>query len=138
MAFLRIENLGTAMEHEFRRAERLEASIGEVIAGSEGYIIWQDERLIETAQNYDEATRKGKVVKRRHPEAKVEIQYSGVTVETEVASFSRRPKEISSDSGTGVSFSIDFSRRTEPTAVPIEAMRCNAPAWPQCFEDNPS
>ena len=34
----------------FGRAERLEASIGEVIAGSEGYLIWQDERLIETAQ----------------------------------------------------------------------------------------
>jgi hypothetical protein len=33
------------------------------------------------AQTYDEATRKGKVVKRRHPEAKVEIQYSGVIVE---------------------------------------------------------
>ena len=54
----------------------------EVVSGrSEGYIIWQDERLIETAQTYDEATRKGKVVKRRHPKAKVEIQYSGVTVE---------------------------------------------------------
>jgi hypothetical protein len=62
-------------------AEVLDASIGEVIPGSEGYIIWQDERLIETAQTYDEATRKGKVVKRRHPKAKVEIQYSGVTVE---------------------------------------------------------
>ena len=49
----------------FERAERLEASIGEVIPGSEGYIIWQDERLIETAQTYDEATRKGKVVKRQ-------------------------------------------------------------------------
>ena len=65
----------------FGRAERLEASIGEAIPGSEGYIIWQDERLIETAQTYDEATRKGKVVKRRHPKAKVEIQYNGVTVE---------------------------------------------------------
>ena len=65
----------------FGRAERLEASIGEVIPGREGYIIWQDERLIETAQTYDEATRKGKVVKRRHPKAKVEIQYCGVTVE---------------------------------------------------------
>ena len=61
----------------FGRAERLEASIGEVIPGSEGYIIWQDERLTDSA----EATRKGKVVKRRHPKAKVEIQYSGVTVE---------------------------------------------------------
>jgi hypothetical protein len=30
---------------------------------------------------YDEATRKGKVVKRRHREAKVEIQYGSVTVE---------------------------------------------------------
>jgi hypothetical protein len=34
-----------------------------------------------TVLTYDEATRKGKVVKLRHPEAKVEIQYSGVTVE---------------------------------------------------------
>jgi hypothetical protein len=65
----------------FGRAERLEASIGEAIPGSEGYIIWQDERLIETAQTFDEATRKGKVAKCRHPEAKVEIQYSGVIVE---------------------------------------------------------
>jgi hypothetical protein len=66
----------------FGHAEIREASGGEVIPGrSEGYIIWQDERLIEKAQTYDEATRKGKVVKRRHPNAKVEIQYSGVTVE---------------------------------------------------------
>jgi hypothetical protein len=66
----------------FGHAERLEAASGEVIpGGSEGYIIWQDERLIEKAQTYDEATMKGKAVKRRHPEAKVEIQYSGVTVE---------------------------------------------------------
>jgi hypothetical protein len=71
------------MEHRmFGHAERLSASVGEVIPGrSEGYIIWQNERLIEKAQTYDEATRKGKNVKRRHPEAKVEIQYSGVTVE---------------------------------------------------------
>ena len=63
-------------------AERLEVSGDEVILGrSEEYIILRDERLIEKAQTYDEATRKGKVVKRRHPEAKVEIQYSGVTVE---------------------------------------------------------
>ncbi len=48
---------------------------------SEEYTIWQDERPLEKAQTYDEATRKGKVVKRRHPEAKVEIQYSSVTVE---------------------------------------------------------
>jgi hypothetical protein len=47
----------------------------------EEYIIWQDERPLEKARTYDEATRKGKVVKFRHPEAKVEIQYSGVTVE---------------------------------------------------------
>jgi hypothetical protein len=66
----------------FGHAERLQAPRGEMIPGrSEEYIIWQDERLIETAQTYDEATRKGKVVKRRHPAAKVEIQYSGVTVE---------------------------------------------------------
>jgi hypothetical protein len=78
-----MENLGTAVEHRmFRHAERLKVSGGEVIPGrSEGYIIWQDERLIEKAQTYDEATRKGKIVKRRHPGAKVEIQYSGVTVE---------------------------------------------------------
>jgi hypothetical protein len=71
------------MEHRmFGRAERLEALGGEVIPGqSERYNIWQDERLIEKAQTYDEATRKGKVVKRRHPEAKVEIQCSGVTAE---------------------------------------------------------
>ena len=66
----------------FGHAERLEASGGGVIPGrSEGYNIWQDERVIEKAQTYDEATRKGKIVKRRHPEAKVEIQYSSVTVE---------------------------------------------------------
>ena len=64
----------------FGRAERLEASEG-IPGRSEEYVILQDERLIEKAQTYDEATRKGKVVKRRHPEAKVEIQYSGVTVE---------------------------------------------------------
>jgi hypothetical protein len=39
----------------FGRAERLEASIGEVIP--DGYIIWQDERLIETAQTYDDVNR---------------------------------------------------------------------------------
>ena len=66
----------------FGHAERLEASDGEVIPGRSGeYIILQDRRLIEKARTYDEATRKGKVVKRRHPKAKVEIQYSGVTVE---------------------------------------------------------
>jgi hypothetical protein len=66
----------------FGHAERLVAPGGEVIPGrSEGYIILRDERLIEKAQTYDEATRKGKVAKRRHPDAKVEIQYSGVTVE---------------------------------------------------------
>ena len=83
MAFIPIENLGTAAEHRmFGHAERLVAPGGEVIPGrSEGYIILRDERLIEKAQTYDEATRKGKVAKRRHPDAKVEIQYSGVTVE---------------------------------------------------------
>jgi hypothetical protein len=55
---------------------------GEVIPGRSGeYIILQDRCLIEKARTYDEATRKGKVVKRRHPEAKVEIQCSGVTAE---------------------------------------------------------
>jgi len=63
-------------------AERLEAWGGEVIPGrGEEYIILQDRRLIEKARTYDEATRKGKVVKRRHPLAKVEIQYSGITAE---------------------------------------------------------
>ncbi len=63
-------------------AERLEAWGGEVIPGrGEEYIILQDRRLIEKARTYDDATRKGKVVKRRHPEAKVEIQYGGVTAE---------------------------------------------------------
>jgi hypothetical protein len=61
----------------FGRSERLELLPGR----SEEYIILQDERLIEKAQNYDEATWKGKVVKRHHPEAKVEIQFSGVVVE---------------------------------------------------------
>ena len=64
----------------FGRAERLEASEG-IPGRSEEYVILQDERLIEKAQTYDEATRKGKVAKCRHPEAKVEIQYSGVIVE---------------------------------------------------------
>jgi hypothetical protein len=50
----------------FGHAERLEASGGEVIPGRSGeYIILQDRRLIEKARTYDEATRKGKVVKRR-------------------------------------------------------------------------
>jgi hypothetical protein len=61
------------------RTERLELLPGR----SDEYIILQDEHLIEKAQNYDEATRKGKVVKRRHPAAKVEIQFSGVVVELE-------------------------------------------------------
>jgi hypothetical protein len=71
------------MEHRmFGYAERLQTPRGEMIPGrSEEYIIWQDERLLEKARNYDEAIRKGKVVKLHHPEAKVEIQYSGVTVE---------------------------------------------------------
>ncbi len=55
-------------------AERLEAWGGEVIPGrGEEYIILQDRRLIEKARTYDD--------KRRHPEAKVEIQYGGVTAE---------------------------------------------------------
>ena len=66
----------------FGHAERLQIPRDEMIPGpGEEYIIWQDERLLEKAQTYDEATRKGKGVKLRHPEAKVEIQYSGVTVE---------------------------------------------------------
>ena len=66
----------------FGHAEKPQAPRGEMTSGrSEEYIIWQDQRLLEKAQTYDEATRKGKVVKRRHPEAKVEIQFSGVTVE---------------------------------------------------------
>lgn len=64
----------------FGHAEKILS--GDVIPRrSEGCNIWQDERVIEKAQTYDEATRKGKVVKRRHPEAKVEIQYNSVTVE---------------------------------------------------------
>jgi hypothetical protein len=70
------------MEHQmFEHAERPPSPRGEIIPGSEDYIIWQDQRLLETARTYDEATRKGKGLKLRHPEAKVEIQYSGVTVE---------------------------------------------------------
>jgi hypothetical protein len=66
----------------FGHAERLQAPPGEMPPERcEEYIIWQDERPLEKARTYDEATRKGKVVKFRHPEAKVEIQYSGVTVE---------------------------------------------------------
>jgi hypothetical protein len=66
----------------FGHAERRQTPAGEMIPGrSEEYIIWQDQRLFETAQTYDEATRKGKGVKLRHPEAKVEIQYSSVMVE---------------------------------------------------------
>ncbi len=50
----------------FGHAETLEASGGEMIPGRSGeYIILQDRRLIEKARTYDEATRKGKVVKRR-------------------------------------------------------------------------
>jgi hypothetical protein len=69
MVFPRL-NLGIAMERwMFGRAERLELLPGR----GEEYFILQDKRLIEKAQNYDEATRTGKVVKRRHPGAKVEI-----------------------------------------------------------------
>ena len=51
-------NLGIAMERcMLGRTERLELLPGR----SEEYIILQDERLIEKAQNYDEAIRKGKV-----------------------------------------------------------------------------
>jgi hypothetical protein len=66
----------------FGYAERLPTLGDETIPErNEEYIIWQDEHLLEKAGTYDEATRKGKVVKLRHPEAKVEIQYSGVMVE---------------------------------------------------------
>jgi hypothetical protein len=58
-----------------------EASIGEVIPGSDGYTSFGKTSASSRQQTYDEATRKGEVVKRRHPKAKVEIQYSGVTVE---------------------------------------------------------
>jgi hypothetical protein len=52
------------MEHQmFGHAEKILS--GDVIPRrSEGCNIWQDERVIEKAQTYDEATRKGKVVKR--------------------------------------------------------------------------
>jgi hypothetical protein len=71
------------MEHRmFGYAEGPENPRGEMIPErGEEYIILQDQRLFEKARTYDEATRKGKGVKLRHPEAKVEIQYSGVTVE---------------------------------------------------------
>jgi hypothetical protein len=71
------------MEHRmFEPAEMLQTPRGETIPEpSEEYIIWQDQRLFEKARSYDEATTKGKGVKLRHPEAKVEIQYCGVTVE---------------------------------------------------------
>ena len=55
MVFPRL-NLGIAMERwMFGRAERLELLPGR----SEKYFILQDKRLIEKAQNYDEATRTG-------------------------------------------------------------------------------
>jgi len=66
----------------FGHAQSLQTAPGEMIPGqSEEYMIWQDRRLLETAQTYDEATRKGKGAKLRHPETKVEIQYSDVMVE---------------------------------------------------------
>ena len=48
---------------------------------NDGYIILRDERPVDKAQTYDEASLKGRLVKRRHPEAKVEIPYSNVTAE---------------------------------------------------------
>jgi hypothetical protein len=71
------------MEHRmFGHAQSLQSAPGEMIPGqSEEYMIWQDRRLVEKARTYDEATRKGKGAKLRHPETKVEIQYSGVMVE---------------------------------------------------------
>ena len=66
----------------FEHAERIQTPRGEMIPGqSEEYFIWQDRRLLEKAQTYDEATRKGRGAKLRHPETKIEIQYSGVMVE---------------------------------------------------------
>jgi hypothetical protein len=47
------------------------------------YLISQDKRPVDKAQTYDEATTRAKAVKRRHPESRVEIQYSGITVEIE-------------------------------------------------------
>jgi hypothetical protein len=81
--FSRSKNPGNAKEHRmFEHAEKRQTPDGEMIPGrSEEYIIWQNQRLFEKARTYDEATRKGKGAKLRHPEAKVEIQYSGVTVE---------------------------------------------------------
>ncbi len=70
---LLFSHLPRLLDDPVGHAERLQASGGEVIPGRSGeYIILQDRRLIEKARTYDEATRKGKVVKRRHPEAKVE------------------------------------------------------------------
>ena len=66
----------------FGHTQSLQSAPGEMIPGqSEEYFIWQDRRLLEKAQTYDEATRKGKGAKLRHPETKIEIQYSGVMVE---------------------------------------------------------
>jgi hypothetical protein len=39
------------------------------------------ERRLGKAQTHDETTRRGRGAKLRHPEARVEIQYGGVTVE---------------------------------------------------------
>jgi hypothetical protein len=38
---------------------------------------------VDKAQTFDEAITKAKAVKRRHPESRVEIEYSGITAEME-------------------------------------------------------
>jgi hypothetical protein len=55
---------------------------GEVTTSQKGdYLISQDKRPVDEAQTYEEATTKAKAIKRLHPESRVEIQYSGITVE---------------------------------------------------------
>ena len=57
---------------------------GKVTTSQDGdYLISQDKRRVDKALTYDEAITKAKAVKRRHPESRVEIQYSGITVEIE-------------------------------------------------------
>jgi len=57
---------------------------GKVTTSQDGsYLISQDKQPVDKAQTYDEAISKAKVVKRRHPESRVEIEYSGITVEME-------------------------------------------------------
>jgi hypothetical protein len=56
---------------------------GKVTTSQDRDLISQDKRPVDKAQTYDEAITKTKVAKRRHPESRVELQYSGITVEIE-------------------------------------------------------